>query len=112
MNSEKVDKSGPNSHDAMKTKVSKKYDLGDKLIQASKKNNMIANKIILIINILHQISLQFVCNLQTLQRDAYVVIILPLQILVSHTNYAKRNIDIPHTSFDRLIKSKKHSQIF
>lgn len=77
---------------------------------------MIANRFILIISILCQISLQIslqvVCNLQILQRDTYVKIILPLQILVSQTHFANRNIHIPHTSFDRLIKYKKLSQIF
>jgi hypothetical protein len=77
---------------------------------------MIANKIVLIINILYQISLQislqFVCNLQILQRDTYVKIILPMQILVFHTHIVNRNTHISHTSFDRLIKSKKLSQIF
>jgi hypothetical protein len=77
---------------------------------------MIANRLIMIISILCQISLQislqFVCNLQILQRDTYVQIILPLQILVINTHFANKNIDIPHTSFDRLIKSKKLSKIF
>jgi hypothetical protein len=77
---------------------------------------MIANKIILIINILYQISLQislqFVCNLQILQRDTYVKTMLPMQILVFHTRFVNRNTHISLTSFDRLIKSKKLSHIF